>query len=346
MAQVIIRPNVNVQTQWPNEVGGVRPAIVADAIDANLVGNGGQAGALTDWFECDDLPGNAGAITNVVQWSRAKRLAGQLGAWGHGCRVGVGTETWTSYVTGDYPQGVWTNKSTNHATDPDGGAWTVEKINNIQIGYRQTSGVATKSSQYTDLWYVIDYELVVPYVREGTITKLRNPTGSGGLLLPKAHATIAFEFIPEWDHDENTGTKYLFRLEHDANNYIELHWDGTDLVARFRYNAVNQNSSLAPTWNAGDTLKLGVRWLDDGELGKENAQGQLFAKIGSGAWQEAVPVEFSAELQEVAESIFYIGSKGGTIDEHNAADGLIRYLHCFPEALPFEEIQALLGEPA
>lgn len=179
-------------------------------------------------------------------------------------------------------------------------------------------------------------------VRFGTIVQLRNPDG---LLLPKLRGTIAFEFVPLWDQDENTGTKYLCRLEHDANNYIEIHWDGTDLVARFRYNAVNQDTALlAPTWGAGDTLKLGIRWLAAGELGKGSAQGQLFVKIGSAAWQETIAVKFTQALQALTESIFYMGSHGGTINVHNAADGYLRYLHCFPEALPFEEIQALLGE--
>lgn len=181
------------------------------------------------------------------------------------------------------------------------------------------------------------------YIRSETALKLRNPDG---LLLPKEHGTAALEFEPLWDSAEGFLFKALLHLVHDTQNYIELFWTvAGGFSCNWKYNNVNHSSSLLGlTWSAGDTIKVAIRWLDDGELGKENAQGQLFVKVGSAAWQESIPKEFTQDLQALAESILYVGSTGFFIANHYPADGYIRYLHCFPEALPFEEIQALLGE--
>ena len=185
-------------------------------------------------------------------------------------------------------------------------------------------------------------------VRQASIIQLRNPDG---LILPKDRGTVAFEFEPLWADDENTGSKYLIRMEYDANNRIIFWWnDGaSQWLTSFTFNGVTYFAAISGTsWSAGDTLKFAFRWLRAGELGKVAAEGQTFAKIGSGAWQSSVPQTLVQELQALEETLIYIGSWGdvGVIDEHNCADGYIRYLHCFPEALPFEEIQALLGEPA
>ncbi|MCP4201153.1 MAG: hypothetical protein GY769_04385 [bacterium] len=344
------------------------------------------------------------------------------------------------------------------------------------------------------------------YEREPCYVTVRNPDS---LTIPAEHATIALEFVPTWDHDESgTGnTKYLFRLQHDSSNFIQLYWGIGS--ARWRVNwsyaGTNHFSDLSGLcFDAGDPIKVGVRWLDDGELGKESAQGQVFihmpkgkicdeyaesnqdswfplnntynavgqsfkgdgGKIGSvgfylkktgsptgnyyvaiyshlgvygstgvpggeharselldveqitasaefirfdidddlilekgtayfavlvyfggdasnylevgydasspthggnaapyiaawtpsagadvvfeirtdpNSWQESEPVEFTTDLAEAAESLFYFG-RTPNMNDSNPPDGVLRYFHVFPEALPFEEIQALFGD--
>lgn len=186
------------------------------------------------------------------------------------------------------------------------------------------------------------------YVRQSSIVQLRNPDQK---LLPAEHGTVVFEFEPLWADDEWTGSKYLFNMRYDADNYILFWWNSgaSQWLTTFRFNAVSFFAAISGTsWSAGDTLKIAFRWLDAGELGKSTAQGQTFMKLGSGSWQSSVPQVLTEELQTLAEVLVAIGSWGttGVNDEHNCADGYIRYLECFPEALPFEEIQALLGDPA
>ena len=185
------------------------------------------------------------------------------------------------------------------------------------------------------------------YLRQGSVVVLRNPDN---LMVPKEHGTIAFEFEPTWSNTESTGNKFIMQLYHDDNNFFRLYWStaGSGFVYNLKYNGTHFYASVTPgSWDAGDTLMFGLRWLAAGELGKDNAQVQIFAKVGSGDWREGPAIELTEELQGVSESFLYLGSqKPVWVPEHDLADGLFRYLHIFPEALPFEEIKALLGEPA
>ncbi len=150
MTLTTIRPVTNVDTAWPDEVGGTRPGIVADSVDGNHVDNDDTSGDFIDRFEMGDLPGEAVAITSFEYFTRSRRGTGQNGDFEALINVGGGTE---STVNHNATQGAgFQTISDVRTNDPDGNPWTVTNVNSVRAGAKQQSGTAAKDMAYTDLW--------------------------------------------------------------------------------------------------------------------------------------------------------------------------------------------------
>lgn len=168
------------------------------------------------------------------------------------------------------------------------------------------------------------------YTRESTSFTINSPATARSFRLEKG--TVFFHLHPLADieffeypfglvffrYQDSSAQVFEIRFANDSNNYFEAKWyPGTDA-----YSIVPH-----PDWNAGDAIKVALRWLQPGDLGKAERQFQLFANFGSG-WVEG--------------SIGYPDTEYATGDGFiSLSSGRYKYLKVLPEPLHLDEIKAL-----
>ncbi len=155
--------------------------------------------------------------------------------------------------------------------------------------------------------------------------------------------TCYFRYIPQYDYDSPPTSidKRLITLYHDGSNacYVIYDTSAEDLLCQWEAGGVVYTSTLSSmSWSADDEIKVAIRWLQSGDLGKTSREAQMFADFGSG-WVEGTVVYPAADMTQDNASALHIGSLTG--DSVNYGDGLFKYLKIIPEPLHLDQIKAL-----
>lgn len=145
-----LRPNANGSyQQWDYTIISDWQGLQDDS-DSGYIG--ATADNLRASYYLDDLTASASAnsITSVQYKCRLRaNTGGQVKA------ALYDGSNWTVYGTDTPDTANWGNFTHNAATAPDGGPWTVTKVNSVQIGSESTAVVV--QVQCTEYWLIVDY---------------------------------------------------------------------------------------------------------------------------------------------------------------------------------------------
>jgi len=179
------------------------------------------------------------------------------------------------------------------------------------------------------------------YTRTPSIVRITNQIGARTIYKPRG--SLYFRVVPEWAPAERNYDANLLCVYHSATNYFRVYYhDGSGELRAHWYDGVDHYSvidSADVTWAAYDELKIGLRWMSDGDLEATGPEFQLFADFGAG-WLTGSKGSLTAWGNENDASYIQIGAKGDT-PTTTAADAYIKYLKSIPEPLLLDHFKAL-----
>lgn len=155
-------PVSDVSVLWfPSDGMGPNYEMVNDFASPDADWNEGNFAGDEDYFETENLPGAATSINSVRLRARLRRYPETpTGTWTFRFLCDVGGSVYSSDTS--VSVGGFALYYTAAFPCPDGGGWTVSKVNSAKIGYRLIAVPPGKQIHASLLYLEVDYSAGVP----------------------------------------------------------------------------------------------------------------------------------------------------------------------------------------
>lgn len=187
MATLTLRPNAAGSYQEWSLTDSTHWDATSDQSDATYVYV--YASRALKETENIDNTSQTGTINSVTAYMRALALGSAAGETA--CLIWKLGTTEVESEAIEISRTAFTDYSNARTTNPDGGAWSWDDINNLEIGSRATTLGATETIQVSEYWIVVDYTEV------NGVDYFQTVTDISGLLDSVAKKQTGYQTVSE-----------------------------------------------------------------------------------------------------------------------------------------------------